>query len=153
PCYLAMPIPSDLMQLKNSPVATRKHLQGTHQRDPIETASQSIIVPPTLPFGEPRTVVFTVFIQRHLATGMLAKMHQGGVHCETVQPRGQCGLASKRRELPECLNEDFLGQVIRFRRVVRHPQADCEHTVLVQMKEGCERICVSIQCFTYQIDL
>jgi hypothetical protein len=141
------------MQLKNSPVARGEHLQGSHQGNPIETASQSIIVPPALPFGEPGTVVFTVFVQRYLAMGMFAKMHQGGVHCETVQPRGQCGLASKRRELPECLNKDFLGQVIRFCRVVRHPQTDCEHTVLVQMKEGCECICVSLQCFTYQIDL
>src|SRR5580704_4810856 len=73
-----------------------------------------------------------------------AEMHQGSIHCHTMQPGGQRGFTAKRCQLAKRLNESFLGEIVSVRRVICHAKAHGMHPALVCLKERCKRVCVAI---------
>jgi hypothetical protein len=72
-------------------------------------------------------------------------MHESRVHGDAMQPRGQGGITTKRRQLPECLNEGLLGEIVGIRRVVGHTKAYCIHAPLVDLEQRGKRIRVTLQ--------
>jgi hypothetical protein len=77
-------------------------------------------------------------------------MHQSGVYCNAMKPGGESGLASKRSKLAEGLDECFLRQVIRIRRIVRHAETNRIYTTTVQLEQAGKRIAISVDRSFYE---
>jgi hypothetical protein len=70
-----------------------------------------------------------------------------------MQPSGQRGFSAKGTEFSKYLDENILGQIIGFGRVVRHPKANGIYAVFMQLKQRGECICVTVQGSTYKGDI
>jgi hypothetical protein len=153
PRNLSMPKALNLVQLKNGPITFGKCLQSTHKRNPIEGAPQPIIGSAVFTLCWRTGIVLTSFIQGDLTRTLSSKMHKSGGHRNAMQPTGQCGFSAKRAEFSEYLNENVLRKIIGFRRVVRHPKADCIYAVFMQLKQRGECIGVTVQGSAYKSDV
>jgi hypothetical protein len=140
PRNLLVPIALNFVQLKNSAVAVRKSLQSPRKGNPIEGEPQPIIVQARFtPCGR-NVFALTRFIERDLTRWLFSKMHKRCRHRDPVQPGGQRGFSAKRTQFSEYPDENILGQIVGFRRVVRHPKKDCVHTVFMLVKQRGECI-------------
>jgi hypothetical protein len=126
-----MSIPLDLVQFKNGPVTVRERLQRARNSNAIQGTPEPIIMPTVLALCDWNAILLTGIIQRDLRGCLSSKMHKGCGHSDTMQPCGQSRFATKRRELSEHLNENVLGQVVRFRSVLRHAKDYCIDPVFV----------------------
>ena len=134
PRDLSMAIALNLVQLKNRPIALGKGLQSTRKGNPIEGTPQPIIVSAVFTLCGRNGIVRTGFIQRDLTRSLSSKMHKGCGYRDAIQPSGERGFSTKRRQFSENLDENILGQIICFRRVVRHPKANGVDPVFVQLE-------------------
>ena len=50
------------------------------------------------------------------------EVHQDKIYGKAVQPGAEPALAAKRSDFSKQVNEDFLGQILSLRRIVRHTQ-------------------------------
>src|SRR5262249_42024286 len=63
----------------------------------------------------------------------LAKMHQHLIYSQAVQPGRKCRFAAKAANFSKELDKNFLGQVLGFRYIARHPQAERIYAAIVAL--------------------
>src|SRR5690348_18471780 len=61
-----------------------------------------------------------------------------------MQPRGERGFAAKRADFPKQLKESFLSQILSFRGVSNHPQAQRVNPAIVELIDSLERCRVTL---------
>jgi hypothetical protein len=148
-----MPVTLNLVQLKNHPIAFGKGLQSTRKCNPIEGTPQPIIVSAVFTLCGRNGIALTGIIQGDLTRSLSSKMHEGCGYRDAIQPSGERGFSTKRGEFSENLDEHVLGQIICFRRVVRHPKTNCVDPVFMQLEQRGECIGVTLQGSTHKSDV
>src|SRR5262250_2066234 len=73
------------------------------------------------------------------------EVHESGIHCHSVEPSRERGFASEGREFSEGLDECFLSEIVRIRRIVRHPKTNSVNAASMQVKQCRERVRLAVQ--------
>ena len=145
-----MAVAFDFVQLKNGSVTVGERLQRARKSNAIERTPEPIIVPAVLTLLMRNDNLVTWIVQRDLVWNLSPKMHKRCGHGDTMQPSGQSRLSTKCGELSEHLNEYFLCQVVRVRRVFGHAKDHRIYPMFVEAKQKSECIPVAIQGSSYK---
>jgi hypothetical protein len=63
-------------------------------------------------------------VQGNLLQSFFPQVHEHYVNRQPMQPSGKSGFTAKGGDFSEKLKEGFLRQVLRFRGIAGHPQAE-----------------------------
>lgn len=146
-CYLAMTVAVKFVQFKNRSVAEGESVQGALESDAIKRMFQTLVLPTEFALAR---FALACSVQRGLCSDALAKMHQSGVHGNAMEPCGESRFASEGAKLAEGLDERFLRQIIRIRRIVRHAETNRVDTTTVQLEQAGKRIAIAVDRSFYE---
>ena len=144
---LSMTVSVKFVQLENSAISEGKSFQGPLQSNAIEGVLQPFVMATKL---APCRFCIARAIQRRLSGYLLSKMHQCCIHRNAMKPRGECGLSTKCRQLPKCLDECLLSEVVSVRGVIGHAETHCINAPPMKLEERGKRIAIAIDCPFYE---
>jgi hypothetical protein len=105
--------------------------------------AQSVVLPSEF------LMVAIVFYGRRFEASFRSRLtpevHESGIHCHSVEPGRESGFAPEGREFSEGLDERFLSQIVRIRRIVRHPETNSVNAASMQVKQCRERVRLAVQ--------
>src|SRR5262252_9107765 len=105
-----MLVPLYLVQQENPPVAGGEPSYGTSERDAVNRTAKPFIAASVLPAHRPPVPLPVRLIERYLAQGFFAEMHENGVYRHSIQPGRDGGVAAKSRKFAKHLEKCVLRQ-------------------------------------------